>query len=78
MNSNFSSWQEIIAGVPQGSILGPLLFHIFVNDLFFVPSSKRSNYAHENTLYASGYNLEEVKDILVKGTCGYSNSFCLE
>ena len=70
MNSNFSSWQETIAGVPQGSILGPLLFHIFVNDPFFVPSSKLSNYADETTLYASGYNLEEVKDVLIKGTCG--------
>ena len=67
VNSNFSSWQEIIARVLQGSILGPLLFNIFVNDLFlFVSSSNLSNYADDNTLYTYSYNLEEVKDVLRK------------
>ena len=46
MNCNFSSWQEIIAEVLQSSISGPLLFNIFVNDLFpFVSSSSLSNCA---------------------------------
>ena len=65
VNNNFSAWENIIAGLPQGSILGPLLFNIFINDLFvFVSISNLSNYADDITLYASGFNLEEVKSCL--------------
>ena len=55
VNSNFSAWERISSGVPQGSILGPLFFNIFLNDLFlFAENSDLSNYADDYTLYNCG------------------------
>ena len=64
MNSNFSAWERLISGVPQSSILGPLLCNI-LNDLFiFDENSNLSNYANDNTLFGCGNNLEVVKQTL--------------
>ena len=53
INSTYSSWSEIKCGVPQGSILGPLLFNIYMCDLFLFVAPNIANYADDNTPYAT-------------------------
>ena len=69
IGNSFSDWCEIILGVPQGSILGPLLFNIFLADLFLaLKDVDITNFADDNTPYTSANNIDELIDSLEKAS----------
>ena len=67
VNNNFSLWKDIFSGVPQGSILGTLMFNIYFNDIFIFPNNEYlSKYADDTTLYSTGENHNSKRNILNK------------
>ena len=61
LGSAFTDYLCILFGVPQGSILGPLLFNIFLNDLLLMVSeTELCNFADDNTLYVSDNSLDNI------------------
>ena len=61
IKSSYSDRHGIVRGVPQGSILGPLLFNLFINDLFlFIERINICNFADDNIIYSCQNDLKSI------------------
>ena len=79
IGSIYIDWEDIISGIPKGSIIGPLLFNIFLCDLFLENEiSYFANYADDTTPYSVGSTttgvLENLPGITKKLFAWFANN----
>ena len=80
INNTFSSWTDLIQGVPQGSVHRPLLFNIYLNDLFFsLKNINVCNFADDTTPYVCDKSIETVLKLLEENCeialCWFENNY---
>ena len=76
-NNSMSSMQPIKAGVPQGSVLGPVIFLLFINDLpLFINEAYLEMYADDTTAYFADKDKKKVETHLQNGTTKYMHWCC--
>ena len=64
IGNSFSLLKLILSDIPQGSILGPILFNIFMNDIFFMLGSDLHNFADDNTVTAVAETFQDLMNSL--------------
>ncbi len=63
VNGSASSWKPVTSGIPQGSVMGPILFVIFINDLPETVKSQIYLFADDTKIYSGISNLEDSEQL---------------
>src|SRR5260221_5477362 len=79
INGQSSDWEKVISGVPQGSVLGPLLFIIYVNDLENKVANKLLKFADDTKVFGLVANESEVASLRqdLKSLCNWSEDWMM-
>ena len=65
INSVYGSFQRILSGIIQESVLGPILFNFYINDLlFFIKEAEVYNYADDNSLVSCSRSMSDLLKVL--------------
>ena len=73
----YSDFQSVDVGVPQGSILGPLFFLVFYNDLPYILDCELDAYADDSTLTYTAKSVDEISDKL-SNSCDAVSQWMIE
>ena len=63
LNGQCSSWKDVLSGVPQGSVLGPILFLIYINDVDESVACKVLKFANDTKIYRVVNTQEAIESL---------------
>ena len=64
INSTYSFLYVLLASVPQGSILGPILFNIFINNFYWVKGSQLPKFVDDNAVSSANFSVQKLLEPL--------------
>ena len=79
VNGKSSPWEEVLSGIPQGSMLGPILFVIFINDLPDVVEGQVKIFADDTKLFKAIHSEEDSRELQkdLNSLCDWSDKWIL-